>query len=303
LLLLANRFAKHGLAMVGIDAVEHNFRNSQNKRNPTIFVDDLFTLFATLTNFHDVEDLERMRDNFRQTIVDLFHLVRVVDVDRELADKVGVDSFSDLFYIGDSIGSFLGVPFVSLEPKMEAAAFWVVGGKFVEVLRESTDLGYEAGSFNAVFKLLAEVDDPIKVSNFLESISAGQVLMDRVEPLSFGSFLTRNAVFFQSEPDGRVSHGNYADLARALNLPMVGDTIVELPGVENVSYPYQGEGVTQGLVQYDTITIPEESSEPVASDHNSLIRSVEAQCQTIEFFKSYQRDGVSTIIKSTQACQ
>lgn len=196
----------------------------------------------------------------------------------------------------------MGVPFVSLEPKIEAAAFWVVGGKFVELLRESADLGYEAGSFNAVFKLLTEVDDPVKVSNFLESITAGQVLMDRVEPSSFGPLLTRNALFFQSEPDGRVSPGNYADLARALNLPIVGDAIVELPGTENVPYPHQGERVTQGLVQYDTITIPEESSEPVASDHNSLIRSVEAQCQAIEFFKSYQREGIGTIVEPTPGC-
>lgn len=316
LLLLANRMAEHGFAMIGIDAIEHNFRNSQNVRNPTIFVDDLITLLQTLTDFHDVEDLERMADNFRQTIVDLFHLVRIVQREEELPEKLeGVAGFSNIFFIGDSVGSFLGVPFVTLEPSIDAAAFWVVGAKFTEVLRESTDLGFQDGMFNAVFKLLAEVDDPVRVSNFVEAIAAGQVLMDRVEPSNFGRFLTRgrkvdgtsalrNVLFFQSEPDGRISHGNYAELARAMEIPIVGEVIDPLPGVESIpDYPYTGEEVTAAIQQYDTITIPEESPDAIPSDHNALIRSIEAQCQAIAFFNSYMEEGISTIVPPGEGCE
>jgi len=328
LLLLAGYMARQGYAMIGTDVVEHNFRNSQNIRNPTIFVENLITTMLSQFDFHDLNNLARFRDNMRQTNVEQFHLVKLIR--DELADALdGVTGFSEIFYIGESLGSFLGIPFLVIEPDVGAACLWVCGGKFIDSLREGAELGYEEGMFNLLLKVFSGggTDDPLKVSNMLESVAAGQVLFDVVEPANFGAVLlgsrgaalglgSKNVLFFQSSfgVDGKISDGNYRALAASMGIPIVGagsTPLKPLPGIPYVQIPLLGLSgnidipgygpVTAGMQQYDSVTIPfgdpdlEEGPFPQVADstHANLIRSQEAQQQASQFFDSYRASGAT----------
>jgi hypothetical protein len=74
------------------------------------------------------------RDCFRQTVVDLMQLVRVLrqglDLDGDgLPDLDG----SHIYYAGDSLGSLYGTIFTAMEPAVRAAAFTVGGGSTADI--------------------------------------------------------------------------------------------------------------------------------------------------------------------------
>jgi hypothetical protein len=100
-------------------------------------------------------DIYRTVDITRQTIFDLFQGIRVINSlceDRDgnghldmlegdfnqdgVCDLGGKDN--DIYFMGMSLGTLLGIPFVTLEPEIETAVFNVPGGGLTDILMRTT---------------------------------------------------------------------------------------------------------------------------------------------------------------------
>jgi dienelactone hydrolase len=104
----SRRWAERGYVTMAIDAPEHGERRA----------DDGLPLGQELWRRGAVF---RMRDMRIQAVIDLR---RAVDY---LTSRSEVDA-GRLGYLGVSLGTFIGVPFVALEPRVRAAVFLIGGG-------------------------------------------------------------------------------------------------------------------------------------------------------------------------------
>jgi dienelactone hydrolase len=113
-----------------------------------------------------------VRDGFRQTVVDLMRLTRVL--------QVGVDVDGDgtpdldpnrVYYFGQSLGGFIGFPFAALEPSVRASVLSEAGGSFADALRLNaagpfrTFLGRLLARTPSLLNLAPGAPDPINPGN------------------------------------------------------------------------------------------------------------------------------------------
>jgi pimeloyl-ACP methyl ester carboxylesterase len=79
-----------------------------------------------------------LRDCFRQTVVDLMQLTRVIRLGLDLDGDGAPDlDAAQIYYGGQSLGAMYGAMFMALEPQVRAAALNVGGGTSVDVARWS----------------------------------------------------------------------------------------------------------------------------------------------------------------------
>ena len=101
-----------------------------------------------------------MRDDLRQTVVDLMQLVREIeagiDVDGDAAPDL--DS-SSVHYLGNSLGGMYGAGFAALEPALRASVLGVAGGPMVNVGRLNA-----AGPYRGLIGQLLAVRQPSLVN-------------------------------------------------------------------------------------------------------------------------------------------
>jgi hypothetical protein len=156
--------ARHGLAVIGIDAASHGRRGSPL---------DLLTGSAF-----------QLRDIFRQTNADQMALVRMI----ERGVDVDGDGWRDLDparigYLGISLGGLAGGPLVATEPAIGAAVLNVMSGRTaLNGLNKGTRPIYEA-------YLAGRVGLPADSADFetylLQSIALGQHAADAADSLNF----------------------------------------------------------------------------------------------------------------------
>lgn len=81
----------------------------------------------------------RNRDGFRQTVVDLMQLVRVIEAGVDIQGDVVTDlDPARIYYAGNSWGGMYGTVFLAVEPRVRAGVPNVPGGAFIENLRLGT---------------------------------------------------------------------------------------------------------------------------------------------------------------------
>src|SRR5262249_43042284 len=142
--------AERGFASIGIDAVAHGYRFfdclpgaacSQDTANnfggtavPDGFVDGNFFGFSVsfltvnLGFFQGFHNFLGIRDNFRQTYVDLMSLVRLLhghSIDAALSTNI---DDTEIFYMGHSLGGLMGSGFTPIEPDLRAILLNASGG-------------------------------------------------------------------------------------------------------------------------------------------------------------------------------
>lgn len=176
---LANDLAGDCLATVAMDLPLHGGRSPSAT---TLHPDELPA--DTGLGFLGPNFVES-KGNFVQSMVDLFVLTQIIGddgLDPLFADLGAGPYFSDeIGYVGISLGGIVGVPFVAVEPAIEAMALHSAGGRLSWILQ-----GDEEGPSTIGEPLLDQIgldaDDPA----LFEAMVFVQWLADRIDPFIYG---------------------------------------------------------------------------------------------------------------------
>lgn len=160
-------------AFIGIDAVEHGFRQ-------TVEVKDLVA-FKFIDIFHTLST----RDNFRQTEIDHLTLLRMLTIlDARLQAKFSIPALIDvsrLVYVGGSLGAIIGGPIVALGTNIDSTVM-AVGGA-------GLSLAFEHGLFRLAIPNAIMAHTRIERIAFFAHV---QTSFDRADSVNFLPFAVRN---------------------------------------------------------------------------------------------------------------
>jgi hypothetical protein len=245
--------APRGYASIGIDAVAHGYRyfkdmsvpgdctparpcpqdsinNFGGSAHPDGFVDgsylgfDVGFLTVNLGFFQAFHNFIGIRDNFRQTYVDLMSLVRLIkghSIDAALGTTI---DDGNIYYMGHSLGGLMGAGFVPLEPDLRASVLNAAGGGLTTQLFLNSSIG--AGAQALVQGILGL--DPANVSDqFALQPNLTQMMIDPADGVNLGHLLLnpalgapRNVILVEDWGDQVVPNQANEVLAVAAGLPL-----------------------------------------------------------------------------------
>jgi pimeloyl-ACP methyl ester carboxylesterase len=288
--LFADPFAEAGYASIGIDAVGHGYRfhdpDGTNTTNglgadaesnffggtivPDGFADQgllgqlpLSSASTQVGFFESFTNLVGLRDNFRQTCVDLMQVVRLIQsntIDSALGTSIDENN---IFYMGHSLGALMGSCLVTYEPDIRGYLLNAPGGGLFPQLFLNSSIG--AGAISILNILFGT--DPANVFDDLSLMAnLGQTSLDGGDGLTKARHWIndplvggpRNVVMVIDHQDEVVPNQSNEALAHAAGLelfrpylsnPMISDltfSTVASPGTVSGNGP---GGVTAAVVQ------------------------------------------------------
>lgn len=150
---LADVAAAQGFAVIGIDAVDHGLRwdetdnlvNFTGAPGPDGLPDGSLGNAVNFGFFEAFSSLAPIRDNFRQTYVDIMALVRALSVDAfDTVPGVDLDP-SNIYYVGLSLGGLVGAGSTPYIPEVRAVVLDAAGGQLSTELFTNSTIG--SGAF------------------------------------------------------------------------------------------------------------------------------------------------------------
>jgi hypothetical protein len=183
------------------------------------------------------------RDNLRQATADLFVLAKSVpnmDID---ANGAGDFDGSKIAFVGQSLGSIVGTPFVALDPTVNVAVLSVPGGGIARMIEGSPTFGprIRAG--------LAAAGVQAGTPAFDQFLGATQQVIDSADPVNYGFASVQNAILLHEVvgggsvlPDQVIPNtvpgaplSGTEPLIRVLNLPAITATTQSASGVRGAA--------------------------------------------------------------------
>lgn len=204
--------------------------------------------------FLDTADIPHIPDHFRQALADLsglMHSLRTADWESALDQRIDP---TQVHYVGQSLGSIIGMSWVASRDDIDRAVFNVPGSNLVDLFRESTyfqpqiaqlfvDLDIPAGSYEQerlfqVATWLVDTVDPHGVAHhFAASSFPGMIQMDKVDA-NTGDIIIPN---FTTENLSRISQLETEIYPSALHadliVPLLGDAMLRDAGAWLGSVP------------------------------------------------------------------
>jgi dienelactone hydrolase len=139
-------------------------------------------------NMLDLQNFFVTRDNFRQQVIDLAQVVRVLQgagIDTQLAE-LGAPQLDGtrIDYVGQSLGGMLGTLYTSVSPDVHRAVLNAPGGRLSQVLDEATDDNLVAMR-TALYSTLAANQMPQGSPAFDTFIRTAQWIVDPADPINY----------------------------------------------------------------------------------------------------------------------
>jgi hypothetical protein len=238
--------AARGFASIGIDAVAHGYRLfdcqptascSQDLANnfggttfPDGFADgsvlgfDISFLAVNLGFFQGFHNFVGIRDNFRQTYVDLSSLVRLLEGNSvDVALSADLDA-TRIYYMGHSLGGLMGAGFIPIEPNVKAALLNATGAGLSNQLFINSSIGAGAQALvNGILGL-----DPMNVADqFALPLSIIQGILDPADSANSATLYAapalgspRNVIQVEDFGDQVVPNQSNEALANAAGFPL-----------------------------------------------------------------------------------
>jgi len=246
---VADGLNANGIAVVAIDLFLHGdrvgdfFNNETGLPGPDGLPDDSGTGFINLLN------LLSSRDNIRQSVADLFYLTHMIssgsadfngDGNPELAP-------AGTTFLGMSLGAIVGTPFVAMEPDIKHANLNVGGARVPYLLQNSEAFG---PAINAGLGAVGLAPGTALYDIFF---LFAQTINDDADPFNYAPHMFSGAlaggvgtdVLIQEMiGDTVVPNSATEDQARAMGIAQV-DATAAISGLEQVTAPYQGNGLFQ----------------------------------------------------------
>lgn len=275
--------AARGFASIGIDAVAHGYRLfncqpaavcSQDDANnfggstfPDGFIDGTFAGFdvsfiaVNLGFFQSFHNFVGIRDNFRQTYVDLSSLVRLLEGNSiDVALSTTLDE-TRIYYMGHSLGGLMGAGFIPIEPNVDAALLNATGSGLSNQLFINSSIGAGAQALvNGILGL-----DPMNVADqFGLPLNIIQGILDPADAANSADLYAapalgspRNVIQVEDYGDQVVPNQSNEALAVAAGFPLfqpyvenLHQSALTLPLVPTVfSVSGNVAGATQALLQ------------------------------------------------------
>jgi pimeloyl-ACP methyl ester carboxylesterase len=282
-ILVSGKLLQAGFAVIAVDAACHGGRSLEDG-----FIGDLFQL----------ETLERALSCLSQTVGDELTLVELLKGDLSDLDllpyKPGQgsgDGVPDLdtehiYYVGQSMGTVIGLTFVALSRDIEAAVLNVPGAGIVNIVTNG------------------EITYPMVGSGFIPagtppldahlSFSMIQMYVDYVDPIHFapqvcrapldGNAKIKRVLIQGALNDGLIPNWCTDMLARELGVPVI-EPYAYLPyGLSAVPSPAKGSGFYQYAF----------TDNPLVS-HGVLIFVPECRSQLVDYLKTAYLEGTPKI--------
>ncbi len=244
---MANELAARGIATVAMDFPGHGGRTT-----------GAMTLHPSMRpansgqNFFST-DLIGSKNRALQSVVDVATLTEIIrsgGLETAIDENPATDCFADgdgatVGYVGNSLGGFIGLPAVTIDPTLEAGVFSSSGGKYIDVLTEGslggalTQALEQAGLTEGTFERfqteqflawVAEPVDPFAFAPYLQREDLDEVLFDPMSGLSNGDrlpdaeVLMQMAVNPQSGDDSVVPNATTEAVANAAGLSLEDST-------------------------------------------------------------------------------
>ena len=144
---------------------------------------------ASGTHSINLASLLTSRDNLRQAVADLFVVAATVPRIDINGDTTPDFDGSKISFVGQSLGSIVGIPFVALEPTVNTALFSVPGGGIARLLDGSPTFGprIRAG-------LAAAAGLQPNTPAYDQFMGAAQQAVDSADPINYGFVSAQNRV-------------------------------------------------------------------------------------------------------------
>ncbi len=298
---IANEFARRNIAVLGIDVVAHGSRSQESietgQRHCTIPALQFLTL----------DDPLKARENFRQTVVDQYQLVKMVKANSFDVDGDGREDLDTgrIGYVSQSLGSIIGGTFIATEPDVGAAVLNVGGGGLYSVaLSFFGDQGGKPVGPDGFANL---------PTSLLDLMLIIQNSLDRADPINYARFVARQPLVYGGVPSaaksvllqeavGDDTVGNYSTdaLTREMGGALAGPTTFRpVDGVPTLATPLSGN------VAGGTATIAQVQFSPAKHSFLLTLDNPGAFCrgqiQAAEFIDAYLTTGVGRVIDAYTA--
>jgi hypothetical protein len=228
--------AKAGFASLAIDAVEHGTRGSGEG---LVNVLNFFTISTEEGTFN----MPVLRDNFRQTFLDLVSLAELVPVLAGLdllpdgnPDGVFELQATPVYLSGHSLGAIISAGASALSPRIPAVNLCTGGGRlatnlfmrsevlgfFIDAMKPEGTTDTDVRRFMPLLQLLIERGDPVNLARLVVAEPPAAIPGSAPKHVLFGAVLD----------DGYVPNRANDVLARALDVDHLQPVLWEIYGLE-----------------------------------------------------------------------
>jgi hypothetical protein len=211
----ARAFTDLGIATIGIDAVEHGVRGD-------------------ISGFLVPEDLRVIRENFRQSVLDLFQLCRLVyGGGIDLVPPAAPDFDGRCSYIGQSMGGVLGGMYAAIAHDTDVAVLNVAGGGLTSILQSPTLGSLVRLLFQPALGLTG--NDPGWDGNLPFLVVLSQTLLEPADPINYGPLVLadpdRRVLMQSGLGDSLVPDATARALAGSIGIPELTMPVTDAAGV------------------------------------------------------------------------
>ncbi|MBK7977731.1 MAG: hypothetical protein IPK07_32275 [Deltaproteobacteria bacterium] len=266
---LANTFAAEGYATVGIDAVAHGLRyqttdaihNFTGAPGPDGFA-EVDGSQVPVGFFEGFLDLLAIRDNFRQSAVDLLELVRLIRnpaLDLSIAPGSPRLDPSHLTVVGNSLGAIMSALFAAVDPYVEGAILNVGGGGLANYLLVNSPV--EGGENIPLIATLFGLDlTKGYPDRWMPFVNVAQTIVEAGDSLAFAPHLVnepltvsgfernspKSVMLIEAMGDEVVPNVSNEALARAIGLDQASPFARAVPGLAAVPSVVRGNRQVDG---------------------------------------------------------
>ncbi len=288
MLAVAGTLAAQGFAVIAIDQPLHGITNRQSplyiKNTPFGAIANERTFDLDLSNnstgaagpdgqidssgsyFINLTSLLTSRDNSRETIADLFTLTKAIPSMSYDGDATPDFDGSRISFVGQSLGSITGVPFLALEPNVNVAYLSVPGGGIAQLLNGSPTFGPRIRAGLAAAGVVAGTP------TFDQFLGAAQTAIDSADPINYGFASTTDRILAGLVVGNGGS--NLSDQVVPISVagaPLSGgEPLVRTLGLASITATTQSASGIRGVVRF------------TAGDHGSLLSPASSAAVTVE---------------------